>query len=170
MKKYIALLLIFCASPAFAQINLELTPQGFPSFTIARPKVPDDKLIESVRNWVATYNEKNQYGYDVTEVSEAGMTIDAYKRNAFYYNNRGEIYQHRIRYTMRLEFSSDNIKTSFAVKEIYAHKNLLELEVVDFFLPDGRLKDDYRDAKPSLEKTANLILNNFVDFMSRVRE
>ena len=166
MKKYIALLLIFCASPAFAQINLELTPQGFPSFTIARPKVPDDKLIESVRNWVAAYNEKNQYGYDITDVSPAGMTIDAYKSNAFYYNNRGEIYQHRIRYTMRLEFG-ETVKIQFSVKEIYAQKNLLTLRTADFFLPDGRLKDDYRDAKPSLEKTANNILNNFAEFMSR---
>lgn len=167
MKKILLVLLLLGAVPAFAQTVLELTPQGFPSFTIKRPDLPDDKLIEAVRNWVATYNEKNQYGYDITEVSAAGMTIDAYKRNAFFYNNRGEIYQHRIRYTIKLGFSADNIKVLFSVSEIYAHKKLLELQVADFFLPDGRLKDDYRDAKPSLEKTVNSIVNHFAEFMSR---
>lgn len=169
MKKHLITLLLLCAIPAFSQINLELQPQGFPSVTIKRPPVPEDKLIEAVRNWVATYNEKNQYGYDITEVSNAGMTIDAYKRNAFYYRNRGELYQHRIRYTMRLEFG-ETIKIQFSVKEVYAQKNLTTLQVSDFFLPDGRLKDDYLDAKPSLEKTTNSILNNFVDFMARVSE
>jgi len=166
MKNHFIALLLLCATSVFAQINLELQPQGFPSVTINRPAVPEDKLIETIRNWVATYNEKNQYGYDISEVSSTGMTIDAHKQNAFYYRNRGELYQHRIRYTMRLDFG-ETIKVQFSVKEIYAQKRLTTLDVADFFLPDGRLKDDYRDAKPSLEKTANSILNNFSEFMSR---
>ncbi len=163
---YLAILLLLFAS-ASAQIKLELTPQGFPSTTIPRPQVIDDRLIEAVKNWVATYNEKNEYGYDVSDVSSSGMTIEAYKRNAFYYTNKGEVFQHRIRYRMRLEFANQTIKTQFSVIEIYAQKNLLKLKTSEFFLPDGRLKDDYRDAKPSLEKTANAILNNFADFMAR---
>ncbi|NUY81996.1 hypothetical protein HUK80_13915 [Flavobacterium sp. MAH-1] len=170
MKNCFLLLLLLAFSPIFSQIRMELTPQGFPSQVIAKPSVPSDKLIESVRNWVATYNEKNEYGYDITEVSESGMTIDAYKRNAFFYRNKGEAYQHRIRYTMVLEFTPDNIKIKFAVKEIYDQKKLLELAVADFFRPDGKLKADYLDAKPSLEKTVNGIVNNFAEYMSRVTD
>lgn len=170
MKKYYLFLLLLAGSSVFAQFNLELTPQGFPSATIKRPRVPDDKLVEGVRNWVATYNEKNEYGYDISEVSNLGMTIEAYKRNAFYYRNRGEVYQHRIRYRLTLEFSDETIKFQFSVREIYDQKNLLQLQVSDFFLSDGRLKDDYRDAKPSLEKTANSIVNNFADYMARVTD
>ncbi|RZJ71813.1 hypothetical protein [Flavobacterium sp.] len=168
MKNCYLFFLLFLFGTVSAQIKLELTPQGFASQNIPRPQVLDEKLMESVRNWVATYNEKNEYGYDISDVSSNGMTIDAYKRNAFYYTNKGEVFQHRIRYRMRLDFTNQTIKVQFSVTEIYAQKNLLTLKISDFFLPDGRLKEDYRDAKPSLEKTTNAILNNFAEFMARV--
>jgi hypothetical protein len=71
---------------------------------------------------------------------------------------------------MRVEFNPETIKVQFSVKEVYADKTLTTLSVDKFFLPDGRLKDDYRDAKPSLEKTANAIMNNFADFMARTTD
>ena len=165
MKKLVLLLLLAC--PSFAQINLELTPQGFAPIEIPRPDVPVDKLEDRIRSWVMAFNEKNEFGYDVYEVSDRGMKIDAHRMNAFYYRNRGEVYQHRIKYNLKIDYLQTTLRVKFTVLEVYAGKNRLELRISDMFNPtNGKLKDDYLDAKPSLEKTAGKILQSLANYMA----
>lgn len=167
MKKLLFLLLFATAGPLFCQIKMELTPDGFASVDIQKPNVPQQKLEDRIRAWVSAYNEKNEFGYDIYEVSESGMKIDAYKMNAFYYRNRGEVYQHRIKYTLKIDYLDTSLRVKFSVAEVYAGKNLLQLSIPDFFNPDnGKLKDDYLDAKPSLEKTASKIVESFASYMA----
>lgn len=166
MKKLLVLFLSFSIFPVFSQIKMELTPQGFAPVDIARPDVPLQKLEDRIRAWVSTYNEKNEFGYDIYAVTDNGLKIDAHKMNAFYYRNRGEAYQHRIKYTLRVDYLEKTLRVRFSIAEVYAGKNLLELSVADLFNPDGKLKGDYLDAKPSLEKTAGNIVGSFAVFLS----
>ncbi|RYZ83005.1 MAG: hypothetical protein EOP06_20725 [Proteobacteria bacterium] len=170
MKNFLLLLLLIVGPASISQVTMELTPQGFASFTIPKPDVPAQRLEDRIRGWVSSYNEKNEFGYDIYDVSEGGLSIDAHKRNAFFYRNKGEVFQHRIKYTMRIEYLETNIKVQFSVAEVYAKKNRIELTVADLFAPDGRLKDDYLDAKPSLEKTASKIVNSFADYMAKTQQ
>lgn len=159
--------MILLAIAANAQIKIELTPTGFPVINIAKPQKPIEKLMANAKAWPILFNRNNEYGHDIYDVTENSLSIDAYRENAFYYRNRGEEYQHRIRYTIKVEFGDDIYSLTFLVKEIYYGNSLTKLSVADFFAPDGRLKEDYEEVKPSLEYSANSIVNSFAQYLTR---
>jgi hypothetical protein len=164
MKSLILSLFIFSVAVSLAQPKLELTPNGFPPIEIPKPNKTPEKLIEASKGWADYYNKKEHDVYDVTENS---FSIDAMKENAFFYRNLGETFQFRIKYTLKVEFLEKALRLSFIVKEIYTKQTLTKTTVSDFFTPDGKLKDDYEEAKPSLERTANDIAKSYADFISR---
>jgi hypothetical protein len=142
--------------------QFELTPTGFDAVELARPNRSNEKLIEMTKGW-ADYYFKD--GHDVYNVTANSLDIDAFKDNAFFYHNVGELFSHRIKYTMRINFDKDVCRIRFIVKEIYMKKTLMKMTPADFFMPDGLLKDDMDEAKASLEKTANNALVSFSKFI-----
>ena len=166
MKATITLVLLCITSVVFSQIKMEMTPKGFATVKIDRPAKTLEKLIEKTQSWASYYNRNNRYSFDVYDISENTVSIDAFKENAFYYRNRGEAYQHRIKYSMRVEFIESFYTITFAVKDIYSGNNITKLTVAEFYASDGRLKEDYEEVKPSLEYTANSIINDFATFLA----
>ncbi|HEX8270244.1 MAG TPA: hypothetical protein VF581_10170 [Flavobacterium sp.] len=166
MKILLLLLLIMTGSSGFSQAAVELTPGGFATVAFERPARTNEQLLERARGWAIIFNRNNDNPVDVYDVSETGVSIDAFRNNAFFYRNRGEVYYHRIRYTMRIEFGEKTYSINFRVKEIYTDNTLTELTTADFFAPDGRLKEDYEEVKPSLETSANTVINSFASYMA----
>ena len=161
MKNFFALITCFFSFAAAAQ-EFVLTPAGFDAIEIQRPDKTDQKLIEAAENWAAYYNKQQ---YDTYNVTSNSIDIDAMKDNAFFYRNVGETFSHRIKYTLRVNLLPESIRLEFIVKEIYSKKTLLKMTTADFFLPDGRTKEDMEEAKRSLEKTANNVLLSFARFI-----
>lgn len=146
-----------------AQPALELTPQGFSPITIESPNKPPEKLIEAAAAWAPYYNKK---GYDVYDVTANSLSIDARKDNAYFYRNLGERYDYNIRYSLKVVFNADKTYTlSFSVKDIFAKEVLVQTTISDFFTPEGKLKEDFLEVKPSLENTANKIIKSFAEFI-----
>jgi hypothetical protein len=165
MKHFLNLALFFWFALSSAQAKLELTPQGFMPLDIKTPDRPLDQLIQTSKSWAPYYNKN---GADVTEVTLNSMTIEARIENAFYSYNVGVKYNYDIRYALKIVFNKDRTYTlKIAVKEIYAENVLLKTTTADFFTAEGKLKDDFRDAKPSLENTINRIVKSYVEFMAR---
>jgi hypothetical protein len=151
----------FIVTAATAQ-QFELTPNGFDAVELSRPARTNEKLIEMTKGWADFYHKQ---GHDVYNVTANSLDIDAFKDNAFFYHNLGELFTHRIKYTMRINFGEEVCRIQFIVKEIYAKKTLIKMTPSDFFAPDGTLKEDMDEAKTSLEKTANNTLNSFSKFI-----
>jgi hypothetical protein len=164
VKTAIIFLMFFSTSAIFSQEKLVLTPNGFAPVEFQKPNNTNEKLIEAAKAWADSYNRGEHDVYDVTENS---LNIDALRENAFFYRNVGETYNYRIRYTLNVEFVEQLCRITFTVKDIYARRTLTKMTVGDFFAPDGRLKEDYEEVKPSLEHTANTIVNSFISFISR---
>jgi hypothetical protein len=162
VMKFFALFFL-CTVSLSAQQALEMTPQGFAPITLDSPSKPLEKLIEAATAWAPYYNKK---GYDVYDVSANSITIDAWKDNAYFYRNLGERYDYNIKYSLKVVFNADKTYTlTFAVKDIYAKKVLVQTTVADFFTPDGKLKEDFLEVKPSLENTADKIVKSFAEFI-----
>lgn len=162
--KLLSLLLVWCSLSAVAQPQLEMTPRGFAPITLNAPDKPIEKLIEAATAWAPFYNKK---GHDVYDVSANSITIDALKENAYFYRNLGERFDYHIVYSLKVEFQTNGTYTlTFAVKEIYAKEALVKTTVADFFTPEGKLKEDYLEVKPSLELTANKIVRSFASFIA----
>lgn len=164
MKNFITAIIIVLSLSANAQ--LQLTPTGFNTITVERPAKTDEKFIELARSWAASYNRTIDYPFEFYNVTANSFDLDAQRPNAFYYRNRGEAYYHRIKYKMHIQLDDKSYTISFSVKEIYTSNVLTEMTVGSLFAPDNRLKEEYLDAKPSLEKTANGIVKSFVDYMA----
>ncbi|HEU0137108.1 MAG TPA: hypothetical protein VFQ50_07440 [Flavobacterium sp.] len=163
MKNLYLLILLF-ALPAIGQ-ELELTPRGFESVTFDKPALTDEKLIEAARSWIISVSSDNPYPYDVYDVTANSYKIDAHRQNAFFYRNRGDAVFHRIKYTLAVAIAERTYTVTFSIKEIYTSNRLTEMTIADFFAPDGRLKDDYIDVEPSLEKTVNNIVRSFNSYL-----
>ena len=157
-------ILLLTSLPAIAQPKLEMTPQGFAPVDIPRPPRTNEKLIELSRDWAAEHNRRE---HDVYDVTQNGLKIDGVRQNAFYYRNRGETYHYNIRYTLAINFGETAVSIHFSVKDIFVRQTLSEKTIADFFAPDGRLKSDYLEVKPSLEETVNKIVGSYIEYISR---
>lgn len=165
MKNVFSIALFFCITAVFSQTKLELTPQGFQSLEIKTPEKTLDRLMELSKAWASFYNKSD---YDVSAVTANSLTIEAKNENAFYYYNVGVKYNSDIRYSMKISFNADKTyKLSISVKEIYAGNVLTQKTAADFFTAEGKVKEDYIDAKPSLENTINRIVKSFSNFIDR---
>ena len=163
MKYFLNIALFFFVTLSSAQTNLELTPQGFATLELKTPNKPLDQLITTSKSWASVYNKK---GADVSEVTGNSLKIDAKIDNAYYSYNVGVKYNYGIRYTLKIAFQDNKTYTlSISVKEIYAKNTAIKTTTSDFFTAEGKLKDDFKDAKPSLENTINKILKSYTNFI-----
>lgn len=171
MARLLFLLCLFAIIPANAQPPvLELTSHGFEPVTATIPATPNDKLIEISRAWAAEANRRQKRGYDITEVTDSSMTISAFRKNAFFFRNNGEMFEYTIRYSMILNFSTSNYTLKFIVSDIYTSDDVLvKYKLPDYFASNGNLKEGYDDLKPSLERTVNELVTSYHDFIVNFR-
>ena len=164
MKHFFKITLFFWIVVSSAQSKLEMSLQGFLPLEVQTPDKPLDKLLEVSKSWAYFYNKN---GYDVYDVTANSLTIDALNENAFYYYNVGVKYNHDIKYSLKIVFEQDKkYSLTITIKEIYAENVLIKTTVADFYTAEGKLKDDFRDAQPSLENTVNKIVKSYVSFIA----
>jgi hypothetical protein len=164
MKYLLHVALFFWIATSSAQPRLELKPQGFEKLELKTPNKPLDRLMELSKSWASYYNKNAP---DISEVTLNSLTIEARVENAFYSYNVGVKNNYDIRYSLKISFNEDQKYTlSIAVKEIYTENVLVKTTVADFFNAEEKLKDDFRDAKPSLENTVNKIVKSYVNFIA----
>jgi len=173
MLKLYAFLLLFTTLAMAQPPKLELTPRGFEPIEVSIPATQNEKLIEVTKAWALEYNNrglKEDRGYDASDVTENSITISAFKKNAFYYRERGEAFEHRIRYSMKITFSQNRYTLAFTVNDIYGDSNsLLEYKLPDYFTSEGKLKEGYTGLDTSLEETVNNIVKSHYNFILNFR-
>jgi len=165
MKHFLKIALLFCVFISSAQPKLEMTPQGFKPVEMDTPNKSLHKLLQLSKTWAANYNKK---GYDVFDVTENSLTIEALSENAYYYWNLGVKYSYDIKYTLKIVFEENQKYTlTFTVKEIHTNAVQAKTTIADFFTPEGNLKEDFKDVQPSLENTVNQIVKSYTNFIAQ---
>jgi len=165
MKYHLKIFLLLFVGICSAQNNLELTPQGFASLEIQTPNKPLNQLIEASKFWAPYFNKK---GYDLSELTENSLTIDAKILNAYHTYNVGVKYNYDIAYTLKIVFESNKTyRLKISIKEIYTESIAVKTTIGDFFSTDGKVKNDFKDAKPSLENSINKVLKSYSSFIAQ---
>lgn len=162
----IYILLITCVLQAQPP-KLILTPGGFDPVKVSISQTPNEKLIEMTKQWAAEANRN--YDVDVTEVTGNSMTVTSFRKNGFIYRSKGDTFQHRIKYQMKFSFSGNFYTVTFSVTEIYNDDVLLKYTLPDYFDSKGDIKEGYTDLKPSIESTANTLVNSHYNFIMNYR-
>jgi hypothetical protein len=164
---------LFCflmSSLAWCQPQMELTPQGFEPVEVSIPATTSLKLIDVSKAWAQDYNRRENNTYDITNVTDNSVTISAFKRNAFFYRDRGDTFEQKIRYTIKLTFYNNRYELAFTVNDIYTDGNVLvKYKIPDYFTSEGKLKDGYDGLTGSLEKTVNEIVTSHYNFILNYR-
>jgi hypothetical protein len=174
MLKLYSLLLVLTFSIANAQPpKMKLGPGGFEAITVTIPATIPEKLVSVTKTW-ATERERRSMdqdkGYDFTNVSDNTITVSGFKKNAFYYSDRGEQFEHRIRYTMEFVFYDNRYTLKFNVVEIYTDNDVpVQSTLSDYFTGDGTLKEGYRDLNTTLETTVNNMVQSHYDTLINFR-
>ena len=165
MKYFLNIALFFFVTLSSAQTNLKLTPQGFATLELKTPNKPLDQLITASKSWASVYNKK---GADVSEVTGNSLIIDAKIDNAYYTYNVGVKYNYDIEYTLKIAFQDNKTYTMrISIKDIYTENIVVKTTTADFFTAEGKVKDDFKDAKPALESTINKILKSYTNFIAQ---
>ncbi|ALM48365.1 hypothetical protein AMR72_05285 [Flavobacterium psychrophilum] len=169
MRKLLSLLFILFGLSVYAQPKLELTPRGFDPVEVTIPSIPPEKFIELSKSWTTEYNRRLK-GADVTNVTDSSLTISAFKKNAFFFRNRGEMFEYTINYSMKITFSNQSYTLQFIVNDIYTDDDtLVKYKLPDYFNSSGELKEGYADLKPSLERTVNSIVASHYNFIANFK-
>lgn len=169
MSRLLSLLCLFIGLSLHAQPTLELNPRGFDAVEATIPSAPAEKLIDLSKSWASEFNRKEK-GADITGVTTSGLIITAFKKNAFFFRNKGEMFEYTIRYSMKITFTNGSYSLQFTVNDIYADDDtLVKYKLPDYFLPSGELKEGYADLKPSLERTVNGIVASHYNFIANFR-
>ena len=171
MRKLLLILCCIC-SFAFALAQppaMELVQRGFEPVTVPFPATPAEKLIDLTRNWAFEFNRR-EGGFDVTNVTPNTITITANKENAFFYRERGQAFDHEIRYEMQLSFNSGSYTLNFVVTEIYHNNKRIDYTIPDYFTREGRLKEGYEELERSLEASVNNIVKSHYNYLNNFRE
>lgn len=167
MKVLISLLFFFILAQAQPP-RLELAPGGFEAISIPFPATPTEKFIELTQSWAAEFNRRED-GFDATNITVNSITITANKDNAFYYRERGEAFDFKIRYAMEITFTDAGYNLKFSVPEIYSDEKRIDYTLPDYFTADGRLKEGYDELERSLEATVNNIVTAHYNYILKLR-
>lgn len=169
MSRILSLLAFFCTIAVVAQPpRMELLPTGFAPITVNLPATMPEKLIELTQRWAYEYNLREE-GFDATNITANTITITANKDNAFFYRERGEAFDHEIRYEMNFTFNDGNYTLAFVITDIFSRDKRLEYNIPNYYTSAGRLKSGYEELEPSLETTVNNIVRSHYNFIINFR-
>jgi len=167
MKNLYSFILFFTAFLSFGQSKSELLPNGtFPPVEETIKTMTDEKFIDGTRLWIAEFSRGE---YDITELTQNSLTIDAFRDNAFVYTNRGESFPHKIKYQLKIQKNGNKYTANFRITEIHTKKTILESTMANYFTSDGKLKEGFEEVKPSMDRTVNIILGTYYKSISNYR-
>lgn len=167
MKNFYSFILLFTLTFSFGQSKSELLPNGtFPSVEETIKPMTNEKFLDGTRLWIGEFSRGE---YDITEVTENSLTIDAFRDNAFLYTNHGESFLYKIKYQLKIAKKGNKYSADFKVTEIHTKKTILESTMSQYFTSEGKLKEGFEKVKPSMDRTVNIILGSFYKYISNYR-
>ena len=173
LKLYSLFIILICGIASAQPPEMKLSEGGFEPIDVSIPATKPEKLVSVTKTWALERQRRKidqDKGYDFTNVTDNTITITGFKKNAFYYTNLGEQFEHRIQYTMKFTFYENRYTLIFTVTQIYTDNNTpVQSSLPDYFKSDGTLKEGYTNLDISLETTVNAIVQSHYEALMNFR-
>jgi hypothetical protein len=164
--------LLYCTLTCFAMCiaygqppAAEVSRNGIAPITTSIPTLLPERFISITKSWAQAFT-RPKGGYDASNVSSNTITISAFEKNGFSYQNTGERIDNKIRYSLVITFTPNSYTVQFVVDDIYGDNNIaLTYKLADYYKPDGSLKDGYEGLETSLEATINDIVQSHYSYI-----
>lgn len=163
----IVLLTVLCAK---AQTPvLTLSPRGFEPVSYTTGRIDDKKFADLSKAWVTELKRRDEK-FDLSNVSSSSLTISGLVKNAFFYRNRGETFQHKAKLVMKVDFTATGYTLTVSIPEIYGDNDTpSKYTLPDYFNSSGNLKEGYDGLQASVEDTVNDIALNYYNFITNYK-
>ncbi len=159
-----ALILLLWCSLCFAQPKVVIDNGTIPDVDLGIPNVDAKKITDLTKAWV-TEVQRSGETLEVSNISSGGLTISGYKRNAFYYRDRGETHWQDAKVVMQVTFSNTAMSIKITLPELYTNQG----KPIKYTLPDyyanGKLKDGYEGLESSLQDNLEKIVRSYYNFI-----
>jgi len=174
MLKLYSIIFLLAFGIAGAQApEMKLSAGGFEPVDVSIPATKPEKLVAITKTWALERERRRidqDKGYDFTNVTENTITVTGFKKNAFYYTNLGEQFEHRIQYTMKFTFYENRYTLLFTITQIYTDNNTpVQSTLADYFKGDGTLKEGFTNLDKSLQSTVNSIVQSHYEALINYR-
>lgn len=157
------LLLLFSAV-CFAQPTVTINNGTIPDIEARLPNVDAKKFTDLTKAWI-TEVQRSGETLEVSNISSGSLTISGYKRNTFYYRERGETHWQDAKVVMQVSYSNTAMTIKITLPELYTKEgNLLKYTLPDYYA-NGKLKDGYDGLETSLQENLNKIVRSYYNFI-----
>lgn len=170
MKLLYAIAILLGTYAAQAQPQKAQITQGvIEVFSSNIPVMKPERFIDITKAWAYAYT-RAEGGYDASNVTGNTITISAFKRNAFRYQNTGETVENKIRYSIEISFTANSYTLKFIVSDIYGENDvLLKYKLPDYYKGDGTLKEGYDGLETSLRATVDDIVQSHYSYLANYK-
>jgi hypothetical protein len=170
MKLLYAIIVILGAYIGKAQPQAAQIEQGIVApFSSDMPEMKPERFIDITKAWAHAFT-RSEGGYDASNVSGNTITISAFKRNAFRYQNTGETVENKIRYSLVITFTPNSYTLKFVISDIYGDNDvLLKYKLPDYYKSDGTLKDGYDGLETSLRATVDDVVQSHYTYVANYK-
>ncbi len=161
--KLLALCLLMSFS-ALCQPSATVTSGRVNTASGTLPGIESKKLIDLTKSWI-TEVQRSGGQFEISNVSDGSFTLSGYKKNAFYYRDRGETHWQDAKLVFNVSYTANAIEIKPTVPEIYNPGGTpITYTLPDYFY-DGKLKEGYDGLIPSLEKSINSVITSYYNFI-----
>jgi len=170
MKLLYAIVIILDTYTGWAQPQKAQVSQGVVEpFSSTMPEMKPERFIDITKAWAHAYTSAGG-GYDANDITGNTITISAFKRNAFSYQNTGETVENKIRYSLVISFTANSYTLKFVVSDIYGENDvLLKYKLPDYYKSDGTLKDGYDGLETSLRATIDDVVQSHYSYLANYK-
>jgi hypothetical protein len=170
MPRLYSILCFLVLANSYAQAPVVTLQNGvFDAVTVSIPTMKPEKFVDITKAWAQSFT-RNEGGYDASNITANTITVSALKRNAFRYQNVGEVVENKIRYSLEISFTATGYTVKFVVNDIYGdNDNLLDYKLPDYYTSGGSLKEGYDGIEQTIQKTATDIIQSHYDHILNYR-
>ena len=145
--------------------NFELTKEGVAPITLHFNNQKASQIYKKTINWV--YENYPDFKEVLkTNIENKTIQIESYQEKAWYYNGFGFKNEFDMEYSLQVDIQDNEIKLTFTPGQFWVTRQ--EKAAFDYhFLFDntGKISWEYKEAKPSMEKTMNDIGTSLVNYI-----
>jgi len=168
MKIVFSLIFVLISTLSHSQkmTNFELTKEGVKPVNIKLGNLGAKIIYKKTMDWVQE-NYSNPSAVLKSNIENKTIRIEDLKRNAWFYMGFGFKNEFDMEYSFQVDIQDNKVKLTFTPKQFWNGDEKAPFSYDLFFTNDGRVDWQWKDAKPSMDKTMNDI---GLSLLSYIRE
>lgn len=158
------LLFLLFSAACFSQPTVTVANGTLPDIDAKLPNVDTKKFKDLTKAWI-TEVQRSGETLEVSNISSGSLTISGYKRNAFYYRERGETHWQNAKVVMQVSFTSTLMTIKITLPELYTKEGTPLKFTLPYYYANGKLKEGYDGLETSLEENLTKVVRSYYNFI-----